>query len=138
NLRTNIAAGRGATFRYFGPNTGTAPLPTYLAYFSGVPVTQSGDSSLYTSTNFTNTAWTGHLATFGPDPADAANDLHNDATLRQNALNAGLVPNFFVMNPSINQANILRAAAGSRYNSMVVEFRRRLSRGLLVNASYTF
>ena len=35
NLQANIAAGRGNNFRYFGPGTGTSPLPIYLAYFSG-------------------------------------------------------------------------------------------------------
>jgi hypothetical protein len=138
NLRANIAAGRGNTFRYFGDGTGTSPLPTYLAYFSGIAPSLAGDSARYTATNFTNTSFTGHLGIFNPDPEDAANDLHNDATLRQNAINAGLAPNFFVMNPAINGANILRAAGGSRYHSLQLEYRRRLSRGLLINASYTF
>ena len=35
NLYANIAAGRGQTFAYIGPGTGTSPLPIYLAYFSG-------------------------------------------------------------------------------------------------------
>jgi hypothetical protein len=138
NLQANIAAGRGATFRYAGEQSGTSPLPIYLAYFSGVPMAQANDSTRYTSNNFTNTAWTGHLALYNPDPEDAANDLHNDATLRQQALNAGLAPNFFVMNPSISSANIVRSSGGSRYHSLQLEFRRRLTRGLLVNASYTF
>jgi len=138
NLRANIAAGRGANFRYFGPNTGTAPLPTYLAYFTGLGASVATDPARYSSTSFANTSFLGRLSAYSPSPLGAANDLHGDATFRQNALNAGLAPNFFVMNPSIGNANILRAAAGSRYNSLQVEYRRRLSRGLLVNASYTF
>lgn len=138
NLRANIAAGRGANFRYAGPGTGTSPLPTYLAYFSGVNPSLAGDPAQYSSTNFASTTWMGHLSQFNPDPRDAANDLHNDATLRQRALNAGLAPNFFVMNPAIGNANILRASGGSRYHSMQIEYRRRLSQGLLINASYTF
>jgi hypothetical protein len=138
NLRANLDAGRGATFKYFGAGTGTSPLPTYLAYFSGINPSLSGDASRYTSTAFSNSAWTGHLGYFNPDPVDAANDLHNDATLRQNALTAGLAPNFFVMNPAVGAANILRASGGSRYHSMQLEYRRRLSQGLLVNASYTY
>ena len=35
NLETNIAAGRGANFRYYGPGTGTSPLPITVAYFAG-------------------------------------------------------------------------------------------------------
>jgi hypothetical protein len=139
NLRANLAAGRGANFRYFGPGTGTSPLPTYLAYFTGLNASLANDPSRYTSVSaFASTAWTGHLGAYDPDPADAANDLHNDATLRQNALNAGLPVNFFVMNPAIGNANILRSAGGSKYHSMQLEYRRRLSQGLLVNASYTF
>lgn len=138
NLLANMSAGRGATFRYFGAQTGTFPLPTYLAYFSGVNPALANDPSRYTSTNFTNTSWTGHLGLVNPDPRDAANDLHNNATFRGNAITAGLAPNFFVLNPAVGSANILRAAAGSRYHSMQLEYRRRLSRGLLVNASYTF
>ena len=34
NLPANIAAGRGANFRYFGPGMGTSPLPITLAYFA--------------------------------------------------------------------------------------------------------
>ena len=41
NLQANIAAGRGTTFRYFGPGTDTSPLPIYLAYFSGTPTSQA-------------------------------------------------------------------------------------------------
>jgi len=137
NLRANIAAGRGGTFAYTGV-PGTSPLPTYLAYFSGLNPSVAGDPARYTSTNFANTAWTGHLGVYNPDPRDAANDLHNDATFRANAITAGLTPNFFVMNPAVSAANVLRSSGGSRYHSMQVEYRRRLSQGLLVNASYTF
>jgi hypothetical protein len=52
NLRANVTANRGATFQYFGPGTGTSPLPISLAYFSGVPAAQAGNPALYTSTNF--------------------------------------------------------------------------------------
>ena len=69
---------------------------------------------------------------------DAANDLHGNATFRGNATTAGLPVNFFVMNPAVAAANVLRSTGGSKYHSMQIEYRRRLSQGLLVNASYTF
>jgi hypothetical protein len=138
NLRANIDAGRGGTFAYMGPGTGTAPLPTYLAYFSGRGAAQAGNPAAYTSSNFRNSAWTGHLGFYEPDPVDAANDLHGSATFRGNALDAGLPANFFVMNPAIDDANITKALAGTRYNGLQIDLRRRLSRGLLVNANYTF
>lgn len=139
NLRANIAAGRGANFRYFGSGTGTAPLPIYFAYLTGLSPNLAGDPSRYTSVGqFANTTFLSRLSAFLPDPDAAVNDLHSDAALRQNGLNAGLPANFFVMNPAVANANILRAASGSRYNSLQLEYRRRLSQGLLVNASYTF
>src|SRR4029453_257618 len=110
----------GGTFAYTGV-PGTSPLPTYLAYFSGLNAAAAGDPARYTSTNFSNTAWTGHLGVYNPDPRDAANDLHNDATFRQNAIAAGLTPNFFVMNPAVGGANVLRSSGGSRYHPMQVE-----------------
>jgi hypothetical protein len=138
NLAANIAAGRGANFRYAGAGTGTSPLPTYLAYFSGVAASRASDPAAYSSANFANSAWTGHLGFFEPDPVDAANDLHANTTFRTNAINAGLASNFFVMNPAVTQANITQSLAGTRYHSMQVDLRRRLSRGLLIAANYTY
>jgi len=71
------------------------------------------------------------------EPPDAANDLHASAAFRQNAIRAGLPPNFFVMNPAIGNANITRSLAGTCYNGVQFE-RRRFSQGLLLNANYTW
>ena len=49
NLRANLAAGRGANFRYAGPNTGTSPLPIFLAYFSGLSQSAASNSANYSS-----------------------------------------------------------------------------------------
>jgi hypothetical protein len=137
NLAANVAAGRGGTFAYTGA-PGTAPLPIYLAYFQGLSSGSAGNPASYTSTNFTNSAWTGHLGYYEPDPADAVNDLHNNTTFRANAVRAGLPANFINMNPAITNASITRALAGTRYNSLQIELRRRLTHGLLVNANYTY
>ena len=144
NIRAHVAQGCGQTgqaacsFAYRGPGTGTSPLPIYLAYFSGLPAARATDATAYSSTNFSNTAWTGHLGTYEADPQDAANDLHANATLRANAIRAGLAANFFVMNPAVGAANITRSLAGTKYDSMQIELRRRFSKGLLVNANYTY
>jgi hypothetical protein len=98
----------------------------------------AANAALYTSSNFRNSAWTSHLAYFEPDPADAANDLHASNTFRQNAIRAGLPANFFVMNPAIGAGNITRSLAGTRYNGLQLDLRRRLAQGLLVSANYTF
>ena len=145
NLRAHVAAGCGTTgnpacsFAYRGPGTGTSPLPTYLAYFARIPASRASDPASYTGvTQFTNSAWTGHLGEYEPDPLDAGNDLHANATFRANALAAGLPANFFVLNPDVDQANITRAAAQTKYDALQIDFRRRLARGLSVSANYTF
>ena len=143
NLAAHVAQGCGAaanpcSFAYRGPGTGTSPLPIYLAYFQGLDRSRSPDASAYTSANFRSTAWTGHLGVYEPDPDDAANDLHANLTFRGNALDAGLPPNFFEMNPAVTEANVTRSLAGTRYHSLQVELRRRLAGGLMVNGNYTF
>ena len=138
NLVANLAAGRGANFRYAGAGTGTSPLPIYLAYLTGLPASRATDPTAYNSANFASTTWTTHLGQYEPDPQDAANDLHANTTFRANAINAGLPANFFVMNPAVTNANITRSLAGTKYDSMQVELRRRFSRGFLVNANYTW
>jgi len=143
NLQANIAAGRGATFRYFGPGTGTSPLPIALAYFSGVPAAQAGNQALYTSSNFGSATFYNTLALYNPNVCCGNTSyaflLHNDATRRQNALNAGLPANFFLTNPDLRGGVNLTSNSGyTRYDSMVVELRRRLSKGLLVQGSYVF
>ncbi len=139
NLAANIAANRGSTFRYFGPGTGTSPLPIHLAYFSGVPAALAGDAARYTSTLFTNATFVNPLARFNPLPVTAADALDADATRRANALAAGLPANFLVANPhALGGANVTGYGGYTRYNSMQVELRRRMAGGLQFDASYVF
>ena len=142
NLAAHVAQGCGAagtcSFAYRGPGTGTTPLPIYLAYFQGQDAAQAAIAANYTSANFRNSAWTGHLGYYEPDPDDAANDLHANLTFRANALKAGLAPNFFEMNPGVSQANIMRSANGTRYHSLQIELRRRMANGLMVSGNYTW
>jgi hypothetical protein len=54
-------------------------------------------------------------------------------------LKAGLAPNFFLTNPDLRGGVQLTSNSGyTRYDSLVVELRRRLSQGLLVQSSYVF
>jgi hypothetical protein len=141
NLQANIQAGRGNNFKYYGPGTGTSPLPITLAYFSGIPGAQAGDATKYTSTNFGSSTFVNTLAMTNPDPGTYATNLWRpDATRRSNALAAGLPANFFVVNPNVGQGGAWISTNGgfNQYDSMVVELRRRLSKGLLVQANYTF
>ncbi len=137
NLQANIAANRGNTFRYFGPGTGTSPLPIALAYFSGKVDPNAAAS--YTSTNFASATFVNTLAANNAAPFTFASSLYTNATFRTNAANAGLPVNFFLANPGLQGgASFLGNGGHSYYDSGVVELRRRLSKGLLVQTSYTF
>ena len=139
NLTANLAAGRGANFRYAGPNTGTSPLPIFLAYFSGLSQSAASNSANYSSALFANSTFVNPLATFNPQPITAANALDAEAARRTNAINAGLPANFLVANPDLlGGAEITANGAGSRYNSMQLELRKRLSHGFQFQANYTF
>ncbi len=150
NLQANIAAGRGNTFRYFGPGTGTSPLPITLAYFSGAPAAQAGNQALYTSTNFASTTFVNMLALNNPNVCNSTGTgvcqtssfaflLDNNATFRANALRAGLSANFMLTNPDLRGgANFTGNGGWSRYDGLQVELRRRLSKGLLVQTNYQF
>jgi hypothetical protein len=141
NLQSNIAAGRGSNFKYYGTGTGTSPLPITLAYFSGVPAAQASDPTKYSSSNFSSSTYVNQLAQYNPGPNTFANNLwSSSSTFRSNALAAGLPANEFVVNPTVASGGAWVSTNGgfNRYDSMVVELRRRLAKGLLVQANYVF
>ena len=70
--------------------------------------------------------------------ANAAGDLDNNLTFRNNALAAGLPANFFVVNPHADQVNVRDSGAFSTYHALQLELRRRLSHGLSFNGSYQY
>jgi hypothetical protein len=136
NLRANVDAGRGNTFKYFGDGTNTHPLPIMLAHFNGQPFSNAGNASLYTGNNWTNTGFVGNLDPYDPDPFGIAGDFNDD--FRTNMATAGLPRNFWIMNPAVGGATVMRSAAGSKYHSLQIELRRRMSRGLFVSGNYSY
>ena len=138
NLVANNAAGgsRAGSFAYFGPGTGTAALPTYLAYLNRR--TDATNAAAYTGSTWKNTGLTGDMVRTNPQPGNAAADLDGDLTRRNNALAAGLPANFFVVNPNANNVTVWDSGGYGTYHALQVEVRRRLSRGLAINASYQY
>jgi hypothetical protein len=150
NLQANIAAGRCPAgqnptanpgcqnnFRYFGPGTGTSPLPIMVGYLAG-KVDPNATAS-YASTNFANATFVNTLALNNAAPTTFASSLYGNATFRTNAANAGLPVNLFLANPGLQgTVSFLGNGGHSYYDSGVVELRRRLSKGLLVQGSYVF
>jgi hypothetical protein len=140
NLQANNAAGgnRAGSFAYFGPGTGTAPLPIILSYFTGANRNAAGDPAAYTSsTNFRSNTYVQPLARLNPHPYQFASNLSGDATLRGRALTGGLPANFFVANPDLlGGAFIVENTNRTMYNSMALEFKRRSATGLSFGGSY--
>src|SRR5262249_58582731 len=93
----------------------------------------------YTSSNFTSATCVNTLALNNAAPFTFASSLYGNAGFRTNAANAGLPVNLFLTNPGLQgTVSFLGNGGHSYYDSGVVELRRRLSKGLLVQASYTF
>ncbi|RPI24998.1 MAG: carboxypeptidase regulatory-like domain-containing protein, partial [Acidobacteria bacterium] len=132
NLQANNAAGgsRNGSFAYFGPGSGTSPLPFMLAFFSGKPGSQAGDAALYTSSNFKSSTLVNYLFPDYPRPIDFANTLVGNAGMRANSATAGLPANFFRVNPGkLGGAYIVDNGGASNYHGLAFELRRRMSRG---------
>jgi len=138
NLQANNAAGgtRAGSFGYFGQGTNTAPLPIFLGYFSGNR-SAAGDAAAYTSTNFRSATYLNNMAHLNPHPYGVAASLNDNATLRTNAVRAGLPSNFLVANPDLlGGAFIVENEERTMYHSMALEFRRRSASGLSFAGSY--
>jgi carboxypeptidase family protein len=171
NLIANIAANRcqagqnptanagcQINFAYFGPGTGTVPLPISLAYFSGLgPNTAGGDPNNfnnYSSSNFRNSTFTTPLNPLNPNVLNFAgtNGLNSTSFENRrtplgqtcygvaNCTGLGLFPyNQFLVNPGKRGGAFVVDNLGQTwYDAVTVEFRRRMSQGLLVQGSYTF
>lgn len=163
NLLNNIAAGRGSNFRYFGAGTNTSPLPIFLAHISGVAPHLSGTcnpgagagscASLYANSLFANATLLNFLSPINPNTGGGVSQGNvgfagmaglfagtaNESLFAANKIAAGLAPNFWVVNPGKRGgAFIIDNSGETWYDAVTVEFRRRMSRGLLTQVSYTF
>jgi hypothetical protein len=158
NLAANVAAGRGTNYRYFGTGTGTFPLPTFLAYFSGTapanaaacggagqPPCGTGSnafgSALYGSSLFANSSFTTTMIPTNFNALGAAGLLLNPNNgLLANAATAGLASNLFQVNPQMTFGGsfLVNNDGKTWYDAFTVELRRRLSKGVLANFNYTF
>ena len=135
NISANIAAGLGNRgFAYTGA-PGTSPLPIHLAYLSGR--SDANNAAAYTAANFTQAAFVNRFSALRPQ-VTAALQAIDTAAFRANALTAGLPRNLVVMNPMVGSSNVVADENWTKFNSLQVELRRRLSQGLLVGANYTY
>jgi hypothetical protein len=142
NLIANIAAGRGAQFRYQGPNTGTFPLPILVKFLAGTADPNLTASYNLTGNLFANTTVLGPLNPLNPSPVGLAgilNSTANEGSFLANRTAAGVPVNFFVVNQGKRGgAFLIDNNNQTWYDAATIEFRRRLARGLLVQSNYTF
>ncbi len=150
NLQANIGAGRGNTFAYMGPNTGTYPLPIYLAHFTGVGAAGAGDPANYTTKVNSGASFFSNYSFYSPlywndnnvwSPASSSSNsgLFGRQSFRDNAAKAGLASNFWVMNPALlGGVYMTHNGTFTRYDSLQFELRRRLSKGLLISGNYVY
>jgi hypothetical protein len=148
NLQANIAGGKGPTFAYTGA-AGTAPLPTFLAFFNGQGAAQASNAGVYTGANWTNSTFLGFLAARNPNPYGFAyllpngnantNGHLNSAAFRANAAAAGLPANYFVANPDLLGGAFMETNLGqTKYDGLQLELRRSYAQGLQFQTSYVF
>ena len=159
NLLANIAAGRGLNFRYFGPGTGTSPLPISLGYFQGPTITIGGNAvpidpnnpAHYTNGNFASATFFNTMNPLDPRPITfgsllASTSFESRRTPLGQAcfgitgcVGTGQFPlNHFFVNPTKRGDPFLVDNSGKTwYNAVTVEYRRRMTSGLLVQANYT-
>jgi hypothetical protein len=122
NAQKNLAINGGSSFA--PGKAGAAPLPILSALFNGIS-NSSGFGSTTFIANLQNNNVGAMASTLALNPTYA--------NTRKN-----LAPNFFVANPNAAFARALTNASFSNYNSLQVEIRRRMSRGLGLQANYTF
>lgn len=156
NLLANTANGRGLNFRYFGPGTGTNPLPITLAYFTGLNANQAGGdpnvAANYGNANFASSTFYNAMNPLAAQPVLYGFQLASSGfdsrrtPLGQacfgiaNCVGTGQFPyNMFAVNQGKRgDAFLVNNSAQTWYDAFTFEFRRRLSKGLLVQSSYTF
>jgi hypothetical protein len=135
NITANIAANMANRGYAYTGAPGTSPLPIHLAYLNGR--SDANNPAAYTSANFTQPAFVNRFSAVRPQVTAALGAI-DTATFRANALTAGLPRNLIVMNPMVSSSNVVADQNWTNYNSLQLELRRRLSKGLLVGANYTY
>lgn len=152
NVLANLAAGRGFTMKYFGAGTGTVPLPILFKEIQsttvgGVP-SDVNNPAHYASSLWANSTVLSPLNPLNPAPGagrccvgfwGTIAGTTNEATFGPNRAAWGVPVNFFVVNGNKRGgAFVINNGGQSWYDGLTLEFRRRLSKGLLVQSNYTF
>ncbi|HZJ45422.1 MAG TPA: TonB-dependent receptor [Pyrinomonadaceae bacterium] len=139
-LNTTTNAGCQANFAYFGPGTGTSPLPITIGYFQGLTGAATGVAANYTNANFRSSTYYNTMNPLNPTPLTFGANLSSTAFDNRRTGAGAIFPyNHFLVNPGKRGgAFIVDNSGESFYDAATIEVRRRLSAGLLIQANYTF
>ncbi|HEX8071625.1 MAG TPA: carboxypeptidase-like regulatory domain-containing protein [Pyrinomonadaceae bacterium] len=137
---------------------GSQPLPVLFAYFLNSTNTNPNCTTVsatnpncYLTFNAAGSTVTGTAGLFGnatlvtqlsplvPNIIGFATNVNGSAARRANAAAAGLPLNYFQVNPTVQGgAFVVDNGGRSSYDGLVLELRRRLAGGLLLQGSYTW
>src|SRR5262249_13988267 len=123
NAQKNLSINGGTSFAPGAP--GTVPLPILSTLFASPVTIANGFASSTFITQLNNN-----------NVGAMVFSLANSPTYRANRAN--LPANFFLANPNASFARLLTNNSYSNYNSLQLEVRRRMSKGLQLQANYTF
>jgi hypothetical protein len=128
NAQKNLQINGGTSF---APGAaGTVALPIMNTLFAGL-----ASSVGFTSSTFITALQNNNVGAMAFTLANSPTYRTNRANLTFNGQPA---PNFFLANPNASFARALTNAGFSNYHSLQAEVRRRLSKGLMLQANYTF
>jgi hypothetical protein len=128
NAQRNLTANGGSSF---APGAaGTVPLPIFATLFAGL-TTGNGFGNATLINNLTNN----NVGTMAFTLANSPVYRNNRANL---TFNGQPSPNFFLANPNASASQAVTNGSFSNYNSLQAEIRRRMSKGLMLQANYTF
>jgi len=147
----NFLANCRINFAYFGPGTGTFALPITAGYFNNSAASATNVLN-YTNSNFRTASFYNTMNPLNANPLSfgsqlAATSFDSRRTPLGQACfgiasctGTGLFPyNMFYANAGKRADPFLvNNSAQSWYDAFTVEFRRRFSKGLLIQSSYTF
>src|SRR6185503_16596678 len=102
-----------------------------------------GDQTKYTGSSWTSSNFIDPLALLNSNPRTPAGTnsntgLRGSTTRLANAIAAGVPANFFIANTDVSSANVTTNQSKTKYNSIQLQFRRRLSQGLQFDTNYVF
>ena len=144
NLRANIAAGKGNTFAYTGA-AGTNAAADLHGVPPGDPARRraepgAGELHGVAVRVVLLVQLAEHVFPGADDHLGHGVERVAAGWLMANAAKAGLPVNFFMANPALkNGGAYLETSVGNtRYNGLQIDLRRQMSKGLLVQGSYSY